>query len=320
LGTPGTLSHRSHRYDARSIMPLPNLFVIGAPKSGTTSLHRYLDQHPSIAMSAVKEPKFFLADGTRPRHGGPGDERACRSYVVERSEYEALFHYPDGPVSYAGESSPFYLWHPDAPARIHALVPDARLVAVLREPTMRAYSNWADLKEQDREKLDFPSALAAEEQRRLDDWEPFWFYRSLGLYGEQLTRVFAVFPRTQVKIVLAEELADAPGRALHDVLAFLGLPDLPGPVGEERLNQTMYAPVDRRSRALERIFAQGSRARPLVPPWARALARGAVRRGLRSRATSGVGGSDLRARYGELFAQDRLLLEDLDVDVSSWDR
>src|SRR5580693_9115330 len=180
LGTPGTLSHRSRRYDARSSMPLPNLFVIGAPKSGTTSLHRYLDQHPSIAMSVVKEPKFFLADGTRPRHGGPGDERACRSYVVDRSEYEALFRYPEGPVSYAGESSPFYLWHPDAPARIHALVPEARLVAVLREPTMRAYSNWADLREQDREKLDFPAALAAEERRRLDDWEPFWFYRSLG--------------------------------------------------------------------------------------------------------------------------------------------
>jgi hypothetical protein len=185
---------------------------------------------------------------------------------------------------------------------------------------MRAYSNWADLKEQDREKLDFPAALAAEERRRLDDWEPFWFYRSLGLYGEQLARLFAVFPRSQVKVVLAEELADAPEAAVHEVLAFLDLPDLPGPVEEQRFNQTMYAPVDRRSRALERLFARGSAARPLVPPWARALAREAVRRGLRSRATLGVGGSDLRARYGELFAQDRLVLEDLDIDVSRWDR
>ena len=56
-------------------MPLPNLFVIGAPKCGTTSLHRYLDQHPRISMSAVKEPKFFLAQGSRPHHHGPGDER-----------------------------------------------------------------------------------------------------------------------------------------------------------------------------------------------------------------------------------------------------
>jgi hypothetical protein len=300
-------------------MPLPNLFVIGAPKSGTTSLHRYLDQHPKIAMSGVKEPKFFLADGARPSHRGPGDQRACRSYVVDRSEYEALFHYPEGPVSYAGESSPFYLWHPDAPARIAALVPEARLIAVLREPTMRAYSNWADLKEQDREKLDFPSALAAEDERRLADWEPFWLYRSLGLYGAQLTRLFTVFPRRQVKIVLAEELAQAPGRALDDVLAFLGLEGLPGPLQREERNQTMYAPVDRGGKALETLFTQGSRARPLVPRWARAVARQAVRRGLRTRATTGVSASVLRARHGELFAADRVVLEDLDIDVSSWD-
>ncbi len=58
------------------VVPLPNLFVVGAPKSGTTALHRYLDQHPQVAMSAVKEPKFFLADGRAPAHRGPGDERA----------------------------------------------------------------------------------------------------------------------------------------------------------------------------------------------------------------------------------------------------
>ena len=120
-------------------MPVPNLFIIGAPKCGTTSLHRYLDQHPHISMSAVKEPKFFLTDGVRPQHRGPGDDRADRAYVTKRDAYEALFHYPPGPGAYAGESTPYYLWHPDAASRIHAFVPEARLVAVLREPTLRAY-------------------------------------------------------------------------------------------------------------------------------------------------------------------------------------
>src|ERR1700733_1529222 len=96
-------------------MPLPNLFIIGAPKCGTTSLHRYLDQHPGISMSTVKEPKFFLTDGgARPHFRGPGDERATRKYVVDREAYESLFRYPAGSRGYAGESTPYYLWDPAA--------------------------------------------------------------------------------------------------------------------------------------------------------------------------------------------------------------
>ncbi len=299
-------------------MPLPNLFVIGAPKCGTTSLHRYLGQHPRIAMSAVKEPKFFLAEGRRPHHRGPGDERACRAYVVDRSSYEGLFSYPPGPGSYAGESSPYYLWDPAAAPRIRALVPDARLVAVLREPTMRAYSNWADLREQGREKLDFASALAAEEERRRLDWEPFWLYRDLGLYGEQLARLYGVFPREQVKVVLSEELTDEPDAVVSAVFEFLGLERLPAPLDDVRLNQTMYTPVDRRSRVLETLLDKGQRARPVVPRPVRRLAREAVRRGLRSQATAGSHGSRVRHEYGDLFAADRAVLTGLGVDVARW--
>jgi hypothetical protein len=301
-------------------MPLPNLFIIGAPKCGTTSLHRYLDQHPRISMSAVKEPKFFLTDGARPHHHGPGDDRADRAYVVRRDTYEALFEYPSGPGGYAGESTPYYLWDRDAAPRIRALVPEARLVVVLREPTLRAYSNWADLREQGREKLDFASAMAAEEERRRLDWEPFWLYRELGLYGRQLTRLFTVFPREQVKVLLAEDLAEAPDGPVAEVFAFLGLGPLDGALHDERLNQTMYKPVDRKSRMLETVFEHGQRARPVVPRWMRRIAREVVRRQLRSQATSGSHGSRLRHEYVEVFTEDRRVLESLGVDVTRWDR
>jgi hypothetical protein len=311
-------------------MPLPNLFVIGAPKCGTTSLHGYLDEHPRISMSSVKEPKYFLADGTRPHPVGPGDARAVQSYVVERAAYEALFHYPEdgshptdgshpeGP-SYAGESTPFYLWHPDALARIHELVPDARLIAVLREPVMRAYSNWSDLREQDREKLDFTSALAAEEERRRRGWEPFWFYRSLGLYGEQLRRAYSVFPRAQVKVLFTEDLARDPRRAVDDVLSFLDLEPLAGALSVERMNETTYGPVNRRGRAAQTVFAQASRARRVVPPRLRAVARRAVRRRLRSDATSDAHRAALRRRFLPLFADDLAVLGGLGVDAARWD-
>jgi Sulfotransferase family len=300
-------------------MPLPNLFVIGAPKCGTTSLHRYLDQHPQVSMSKVKEPKFFLTDGTRPDFRGPGDERAARAYVVDRAAYEALFQYPSGSGVYAGESTPYYLWDPHAAPRIRALVPEARLVAVLREPTRRAYSNWADLREQGREKLEFAPALAAEEERRTQGWEPFWLYRELGLYGAQLTRLFTVFPPAQVKVLLAEDLAAAPDGPVSEVFAFLGLPPLGRPLVDERLNQTMYKPVDRKSRLLETLFEQGQRARPLVPRRLRRVARETVRRGLRSQATAGSHGERLRHAYLETFTEDRKVLEGLGLDVTRWD-
>ena len=271
-------------------------------------------------MSAVKEPKFFLVDGSRPRYHGPGDERACRAYVVERASYEALFSYPPEPGGYAGESSPYYLWDPEAAPRIRALVPDARLVVVLREPTLRAYSNWADLREQGREKLDFASAIAAEAQRREMDWEPFWLYRALGLYGQQLTRLFTVFPRRQVTIILAENLARDPDATVGTVVASLGLEPLSAPLEDRRLNQTMYTPVDRKSRAVEAVLERGRFARSVVPPPVRRLAREVVRRSLRSQATEGSHRMRLSQEYGELFSQDRQVLEGLGLDVSLWDQ
>ena len=298
-------------------MALPNLFVVGAPKCGTSSLHRYLDQHPRITMARLKEPKFFLTDGTRPAFTGPGDERACRAYVVERAAYEAMFSAP-APGSYAGESSPYYLWDPAAAPRIRAAVPEARLVAALREPTARAYSNWSDLREQGREKLDFAAALAAEGERQARGWEPFWAYRSLGLYGEQLARLFTVFAPHRVKVILAEDLAEDPDRVLGEVFAFLGLDPLDGPLEEERRNQTMYGAVDRRSRAVQSLFDRGQRLRPVVPKPLRRLGRAAVQRRLRSQATAGGQGVGRRRRFDHLFADDRRLLGELGIDVTRW--
>ena len=72
-------------------MPLPDFFVIGAPKSGTTALHVALARHPQLFMSRVKEPKHFLTDGPPPSGGGPGDAKTFREYVWRRTDYEALF-------------------------------------------------------------------------------------------------------------------------------------------------------------------------------------------------------------------------------------
>src|SRR5580693_5805887 len=104
-------------------MALPDFFVAGAPKAGTTALHAALAQHPALFLSAVKEPKFFLTDGPPPVQGGPGDARTYREHVWRREDYEALFS--DAPAgALRGESTPFYLYSHGAQQRIRALIPD----------------------------------------------------------------------------------------------------------------------------------------------------------------------------------------------------
>ncbi len=106
-------------------MPLPHFFLIGAPKAGTTALHAALATHPQLSMSRVKEPKFFLGDGTGPppRPTGPGDAHSVQEHVWRRADYEALWRHE--PHRLRGESTPFYLSDPAALNRMAASVPDA---------------------------------------------------------------------------------------------------------------------------------------------------------------------------------------------------
>ena len=127
-------------------MRLPDFLLVGAPKCGTSALHAALARHPALFLSDPKEPKFFLPGGPPPTSGGgPGDVPTWGEHVWRRDDYAALFeHAPAGAL--CGESTVFYLYDRDAHRRIRALLPDVRLVAVLRDPAERAHSNWAHLR------------------------------------------------------------------------------------------------------------------------------------------------------------------------------
>ena len=185
-------------------MALPDFLVIGAPKAGSTAVHAALARHPALFLSRVKEPKYFLCDDRPPARGdhrGPGDAHSAREWVWRRDRYEALFAAaPAGTLK--GESTPFYLWDRRAHRRIRRLAPEARLIAVLRDPVDRAYSNWAHLWSDGLETIpDFLEACAAERDRVARGYAPFWRYQELGRYGEQLDHLLAVFPREQVHVL-----------------------------------------------------------------------------------------------------------------------
>jgi hypothetical protein len=210
---------------------LPDFLVIGAPKAGTTALHAALAGHPGLFMSPVKEPKFFLTDGPPPRRGGgPGDVQTWREHIWRRADYEALFEGAP-PGALRGESTPFYLYDRQAQRRIHALLPEVRMIAILRDPVERAHSNWTHLWSAGLDPIgDFPAACAAEDRRVADGWALFWHYTRLGRYGEQLDHLLHLFPRQQVFILRYRDLVDVPGLALDAICDFLGA--APGIVSE----------------------------------------------------------------------------------------
>ncbi|GAA0410884.1 sulfotransferase [Microbispora corallina] len=293
-------------------MALPDFLIIGVPKAGTTALHSALARHPGLFMSPVKEPKFFLTDGPPPAKGGPGDAETYREHVWRRSDYEALFDdAPEGTLR--GESTPFYLYDPDAQRRIRETVPGARLVVSLRDPVERAHSNWTHLWSAGLEPVgDVIEACAAEKQRVADGWSPFWHYIGLGRYGEQLRHLFSLFPREQVLLFRYRDLVDRPAETLDRICGFLGVEQ--GLVTEvPRENVTAHPPQSRRHRLLARLVRLGDPVlgQRLTAPMERLLqSRGRPRQPL------------TWAQRQELlayFAADIAVLQDVtDEDFSDW--
>ncbi|WP_051684047.1 sulfotransferase [Blastococcus sp. URHD0036] len=247
---------------------LPDFVIAGAPKAGTTALHAALATHPGLYLSPVKEPKYYMTDGRPPpRSGqrGPGDAHSAQEWIWRRPEYLALFAgAPAGAV--AGESTPFYLYDRAAQARLAADVPGVRVVAVVRDPVDRAYSNWVHLRADGLEpEADFLTAVRAEEERIAAGWAPFWHYRGLSRYGEQLRDLHTHLPREQVLLLRYRQLVDTPRETLDRVSRFLGVAEGVAHVVAPE-NVKPHVADTARYRALARVARAGAALGASVPP------------------------------------------------------
>lgn len=200
---------------------LPDFLIIGAARAGTTALHSYLRQNPSIFMPSAKEPNFFCFEGETPRCKGPGADYINNS-LVDIEAYRALFA-PAPASSICGEASPLYLYSPKAPDRIHHHIPHVRMVVVLRNPIDQAFSHYLYAVKQRIEPLeDFAEALEAETERLDAGWQPLFGYSRFPRYTQQLSRYFRLFDRNQFLIRTYEDLQTAPQKLIADITEFIG--------------------------------------------------------------------------------------------------
>jgi hypothetical protein len=200
---------------------LPNFFIIGAPRSGTTTLYETLKQHPQIFLSPVKEPMFFILEGDKTVYRGPKIPQGVR----EVESYRSLFRNA-GMKQAVGEASPCYLFSPQALRGIKNSVPDAKFIVILRNPVDRAYSHFLFHRMEGTEPIaDFEAAMAAESERAEKGWFIFWNYRGMGFYGRQIERYFSHFDQRQFRFFLLEDLRDRPRDLFTDIFRFLKVDD-----------------------------------------------------------------------------------------------
>lgn len=286
-------------------MSLPNFIIIGVAKAGTTSLYRYLDQHPQVFMSPIKETNFFVSESARSEMAtGERESLIPARFQVRTVEaYEALFAGVSDEIA-VGEASPRYFGRPTSARLIHELIPEVKLVASLRNPADRAFSGFLMRVRSGRAEMNIREGLAPESHHVAE-----------GLYYSHLSRYFKIFPKHQIKVCIFEEFRTDPASVVVDLTDFLGvdttfIPDTsikhnPAAIPKSRLlNRLLYHP------ALIRT------AKSVLPGGMQRMAKRVQRQNLR---TPPEFPEDVRAELLDLYREDIHKLETLlDRDLSIW--
>lgn len=307
---------------------LPNFLILGAAKSGTTSLYHYVGQHPDVCLSQPKEPLFFESEYER------GLGFYWERYFEECSGQSAI-----------GEARVYNLYLPYVPQRIRDSLPQARFIAVLRDPVDRAYSHWWHRYTRRIERLSFEAAVADnletlragprfEGNSGAREWQRGLFrnmngtryrtYVDLGYYAEQLGRYLERFPSERLKVILYEDLVRDPAAVAREVWAFLGVdPDieLQDPSAQNVANPSLTPWYER---ALLRAYKASSLGALLPASWKlRARAAEAALRDwldedpVERPPLAPETGRDLRAHFA---ARNETLAALLGRDLSHWNR
>jgi hypothetical protein len=201
---------------------LPDFLVLGTQKGGTTTLQQLLMQHPGVYLAPGKEVHYFSKHWDQP------------------TAWYASHYAGAAPDQHCGDITPFYLFHPLVPQRIHSLLPNAQLIVLLRDPVERALSQYFHSVRLGFETLPLEDALAAEEER-LNTGEPQHLqehsYLSRSRYLEQLDRYLQLFPDRHLLVLQSEAFFADPTATWRRIESFLDLPQAPCPAAAPKANR-----------------------------------------------------------------------------------
>lgn len=244
---------------------LPNFLIVGAAKCGTSSLHKYLEQHPDIFMSKVKEPRFITSQVNPFPLNGPGDHKVENWYVKNYNDYEKLFegaeHYPA-----VGESSAdtLYFYKKSIPV-IKQYLGDPKIIIVLRDPVKRAFSAYQHLVRDLREKLSFEEGLKEEPNRIKNNWELIYHYTAVSMYYDAVKAFQENF--SSVKVILNEDQAKRPQQITREIFRFLEV----DPNVDINTDIKYNISGKPKSQWIHQFFFEGNLARRLAQPIVRKL-------------------------------------------------
>lgn len=211
-------------------MKKPNFFIVGAPRSGTTTLYHYLEQHPDIFMSDDKEPYYFCTDFHR--ESDQFFKKKIRFPIRTKQHYLRLFKNVSN-EKLIGEATPDYLYSKDAAKNIYHFNPNVKIIISLRNPVDFLYSLHAQLLVNSAEDIpNFKKALDIETERRKGRYMPkgllmpsSLYYSDRAKYSEQVKRFYDNFSKSRIKIIIFEDFKKDNLGVYKDILTFLAVDD-----------------------------------------------------------------------------------------------
>lgn len=294
---------------------LPNFVVIGAPKSGTTSLFFYLKQHPDVYLPVRKELHYFSYSELAKQIQGPGDRETLSSLCADQNAY--LSHYANVKREKAvGEISPSYLYFSHTAEHIKDDLGPVKIITLLRNPLEKAFSQYSHLMRDGREDLSFFDALMQEKERATAGWSDFWRYAESSLYTKKLKHYLSVFGDDNVKIFLFDNLVANPAAFMREVYSFLEI----DPTIEPDIKTVYNRSGESRSKMVADFFAKPNSIKSLFKIIIPERVRISVRMKILDLNTGEKGRVDEQAKnyLQEYFANDVADLESLLGHKTHW--